>query len=218
MTPQFSELPMRRTMRAKKYALPDWDALYRLGTPPWEGSGPARELIRLLDEGLIKPCRMLEIGCGTGADTVLLARRGFEVTAVENSPTAMERARNRAQRADALIRFVLDDIYSFGRQCGPFELIYDNGFYHYARLAELEKFLDLLWRVTEPGSYYFTLAGAPDTTIHDEFPQVSEESIRLELGRLFHCVQIRPCRLHTLQRPAGYPGWSCLMQRPVIKR
>jgi len=205
-------------MRTRKSPLPNWDALYQMGTPPWESPGPARELLRILDEGVLKPCRVLEIGCGTGADAVLLAQRGFEVTAVENSPIAIERARSRAHRCGALIRFVLEDIYSFGRHCGPFELIYDNGFYHYARLADLEKFLDLLWRITQPGSYYLTLAAAPDPTIQDESPQVSEQNIRVELGRLFQSLQIRPCRLYTIHRPEGYLGWSCLMQRPMILR
>lgn len=218
MTPTSSEPPMRRTMRGRKSLLPDWDALYRMGTPPWEAAGPARELVRILDEGILKPCRVLEIGCGTGADAVLLAQRGFEVTAVENSPIAIERARSRAQRAGALVRFVLDDIYSFGRHCGPFELVYDNGFYHYARLADLGKFLDLLWRITEPGSYYLTLVGAPDPAVQDGFPQVAEQTIRLELGRLFQSLQIRPCRLSTLKRPEGYSAWCCLMQRPTIPR
>lgn len=217
MSPAFSESPLRRTIRSRKSVLPDWDTMYRMGTPPWEAPGPAKELVRILDEGLLKPCRVLEIGCGTGADAVLLAKRGFEVTAVESSPIALERARHRAQRTGALIRFVLDDIYSFGRHCGPFELVYDNGFYHYARLADLDKFLDLLWRVTEPGSYYLTLAGAPDPSIQDGLPQVSEQTIRLELGRLFQCVQIRPCRLQTFHRPEGYPAWACLMQRPKIQ-
>jgi len=205
-------------MRNRKSVLPDWDALYRMGTPPWEAPGPAKELIRILDEGLLKPCRVLEIGCGTGADAVLLAKRGFEVTAVDNCPIALERARNRAHRAGALIRFVLEDIYSFGRHCEPYELVYDNGFYHYARMVELDKFLDLLWRITQPGSYYLTLAGATDPSIQDGFPQVAEQTIRFELGRLFQCVQIRPCRLHTIFRPEGYPAWACLMQRPMILR
>lgn len=205
-------------MRSRKSLLPDWDAMYRMGTPPWEAPGPAKELVQILDEGLLKPCRVLEIGCGTGADAVLLAKRGFEVTAVESSPIALERARSRAQRAGVLIRFVLEDIYSFGRHCGAFELVYDNGFYHYARLVDLDKFLDLLWRVTQPGSYYLTIAGAPDPSIQDGFPQVSEQSLRFELGRLFQCIQLRSCRLHTFHRPEGYLAWACLMQRPIIQR
>lgn len=74
---------------------PDWDAMYREGTPAWETGIPASELARILDEGFISPGTTLEVGSGTGADAVYLARRGFEVTGVDCSPLAVERARSR---------------------------------------------------------------------------------------------------------------------------
>lgn len=209
---------MNRASRTKKSLLPDWDAEYRQGTPPWESGIPSGELVRVLDEGLVRPCTALEIGCGTGADAVHLARRGFELTAVDSSPTAMERARGRAQRAGVLIRFVLDDVFAFARRSEPYGLVYDAGFYHFIRRTDLDKFLDLLWRVTCPGSYYLTLAGSTGETADGGPPQVSEETIRFELGRLFQCVHLRPFRFESPRRPEGYLGWSCLMQRPKVGR
>ncbi len=205
---------MSRTSRSKKRRLPDWEAQYRDGTPPWESGGPSGELVRVVGEGLVKPCSTLEIGCGTGADAVYLASQGFEMTAVESSPTAMERARGRAQRAGVLIRFLLDDVFSFARKTEPFDFVYDAGFYHFIRQVELERFLDVLWRVTRPGSYYLTLAGSVGETAEGGPPQVSEEAIRFELGRLFQCVHLRPFRFESPANTEGYLGWSCLMQRP----
>jgi SAM-dependent methyltransferase len=207
---------MHRSRRADGYQTPDWEALYRLGTPPWESGVPSGELVRVLDEGLLRPGRTLEIGCGTGADAVYLARRGFEVTAVETSPTALERARGRAQRAGALIQLVLGDVFDFARTSGPFDLVYDAGFYHFIRRVELGRFLDLLWRVTQPGSYYLTLAGNTGETAEGGPPQVSEEEIRGELCRLFRLVHLRPFRFESPAHPEGYLGWSCLMQRPKV--
>ena len=59
-------------------------------------------------------------GCGTGADAVYLVKHGFEVTAVDSSPTAIERARVRAEQEDALPRFVLADIFEFAPTAGQF--------------------------------------------------------------------------------------------------
>ena len=50
---------------------------------------------------------MLEIGCGTGANAIYLARQRFEVTAVDASPLAIERARLRCEQQNGLVRFVL---------------------------------------------------------------------------------------------------------------
>jgi len=194
----------------------DWDTLYRQSTPPWETGRPAAELVRVVNQRILRPMPTLELGCGTGADAVFLAKRGFEVTAVDFSPTAIERARTRAEQSGAVLRIVLDDVFEFAAHCGPVDLVYDSGFYHSVRRTELDRFLDLLWRLTRPGSLYFTLAGSADETAEGGPPQVSEEEIHLELGRLFDFVHLCPFRFESPLRKEGYLGWSCLMRRPGV--
>jgi SAM-dependent methyltransferase len=46
----------------------------------------------------LSPGTVLEAGCGTGAEAIWLAAAGWEVTAVDISPTAIERAREAARR------------------------------------------------------------------------------------------------------------------------
>jgi cyclopropane fatty-acyl-phospholipid synthase-like methyltransferase len=171
----------------------------------------------MVTEGVLRPSTTLELGCGTGANAVFLARRGFEVTAVESSATALERARTRSERENALLRFVLDDVFDFGKTCGPFDLVFDVGFYHFIRQVNLTRFLDLLWRVTQPGSLYLTLAGNAAEQAEGGPPTVTEEDIRWELGRLFEPVELRPFRFESPMREEGFLGWSCLMRRPIIK-
>jgi methyl halide transferase len=194
----------------------DWDSLYRMGTPHWETGHPSPELVKMVRERTLRPVRTLELGCGTGADAIFLAKHGFEVTAVDSSPTAIDRARTRAEQSGALLRIVLDDVYGFAERCGTFDLVYDAGFYHYMRRTELTRFLDLLWRVTYPGSAYFALAGSAKERADGGPPGVSEDEIRLELGRLFEFVHVRPFRFESPSREQGFLGWSCLMRRPVV--
>lgn len=196
----------------------DWDAMYREGTPPWDTGMPKRELVEVLKEGKLPVGSALEIGCGSGADAILLARRGFEVTAVDWSALALERAHTRAERAGALVRFVLDDVFTFGPTAGPFDFVYDGGLYHIIRQTDLRRYLDLLWRVTKPGSYYFCLAGGEGEEADGGPPQVSESQIRGELGRLFEFVHLRPFRFESPKEPEGYLGWSCLMRRPPLAK
>ena len=195
---------------------PDWDAIYRQGTPPWETDQPAGELVRLCEQELLRPGRTLELGCGTGADAIYLAGRGFEITGVECSPIAVERAHHRAEDEDAVVRFVLDDVFEFAQTAGQFDLVYDAGFYHSVRLFDLDRLLDLLWRVTRPGSLYFALVGGVGKRAEGGPPQVSKDEIHDELGRLFDFVHLRKFTFESLFYPEGYPGWSCLMRRPVI--
>jgi methyl halide transferase len=197
---------------------PDWDRVYRGGMPPWDTGLPSAELERLLDQELIMPCQVLEIGCGTGADAVLLAERGFEVTAVDCSPTAIERARVRADMEDALPRFVLADIFEFAITAGQFDFIYDAGLYHYIRHGDLDRYLDVLWRVTRPGSLYLTLVGAKGESAPGGPPRLSKRQIYNDLGRLFEMVQLEHCRLRNSGSKNGCLGWSCLMRRPGLAK
>ncbi len=195
----------------------DWDAKYRLGTPPWDTGQPAAELIRVVEEGgLPASGQVLELGCGTGADATFLARQGFDVTAVERSPTAIERARVRAEQENALVRFVLGDVFEFAQSADQFDLVYDAGFYHFVRKTALVRLLDLLWRVTRPGSHYFALIGSTGETAEGGPPQVSEDEIRGELGRLFDFVHLRHFHFESPMREEGFLGWSCLMHRPIV--
>jgi len=208
-----SVLPERETSQ-----MPDWDDLYRRGTPAWETNHPAAELVRAVEQEWIRPCSMLELGCGSGADAVYLAQQGFEVTAVDCAAIALERAHLRAEQQEAMVRFVLDDVFDFAANEGAYDLIYDAGFYHCVRQYDLQRHLDMLWRITRPGSIYFALVGAEEGAAEDGAehgpPQVSEDDIYGELGRIFEFVRLEPFRFESPMRDDGYPGWSCLMKRP----
>ncbi|MBN1395085.1 MAG: class I SAM-dependent methyltransferase [Pirellulales bacterium] len=205
---------MSRQLKTEYPTSADWDAAYRDGTPPWDAGKPHAELPRVLDEYQLRPRTVLEVGCGSGADAILMAQRRLEVTAVECAPIALERARLRAEQHDALLRFVLADAFEFAQKAGQFDMVYDAGLYHYARERKLASYLDMLWRVTRPGSHFLCLAGAPGEAEDDDGPpQVDEEDVRNELGRLFEFVHLRPIRLESSDPNRRYSAWSCLMRR-----
>ena len=74
-------------------ALQFWEQRYRDDNTPWDRGETSRALLRWLDSGALRPCRILVPGCGRGYEVVELARRGFEVTAVDMSPSAVAHAR-----------------------------------------------------------------------------------------------------------------------------
>jgi len=218
LPPDLPPVAPPRPRKKDSITLAEWDEMYRMGNPPWDIGRPSAEFVRVIEQGPIRPSRALELGCGTGANAVHLALRKYEVTAIDASPLAIERARLRCEQHNALIRFVRGDLFEFAKNAGRFEFVYDVGFYHFVRRFALERFLDLLWWVTEPGSYYLTLAGASGETAEGGPPQVSEDEIRWELGRLFEMVDLRPFRFESPNRSEGFLGWSCLMRRPVVNR
>ncbi|WP_116453639.1 bifunctional NAD(P)/FAD-dependent oxidoreductase/class I SAM-dependent methyltransferase [Blastococcus litoris] len=71
----------------------DWEAQYRSHGVP-HGGGPNASLVAAATD--LPAGSALDVGCGEGADAIWLAARGWRVTAVDVSPTALERAAGRA--------------------------------------------------------------------------------------------------------------------------
>lgn len=103
-----------------------YDFMYRRGAP-WE-SGPRAELVALIESGRVSPGRAIDLGCGTGADSIYLAARGFEVTGVDLSPVAIEKAQRNAAEAGRRPRFVTADLLNLPADIqGPFDFLFDGG-------------------------------------------------------------------------------------------
>lgn len=71
----------------------------------------------------------LDLGSGPGTQAIELARRGFEATGSDISPSAVAKAIRRAESAEVAVRFVHDDVLE-SKLTGPFDLIMDRGCFH----------------------------------------------------------------------------------------
>lgn len=65
-----------------------WEEMYRERPRRWSGR-PNAVLVEVVDP--LPPGHALDLGCGEGGDAIWLARRGWQVTAVDVSATALER-------------------------------------------------------------------------------------------------------------------------------
>ena len=61
-----------------------WEESYRSGNAPWDTGRCSSELIRVVREHKIQPCRTVELGCGTGTNSIWLAQQGWTVTGFAN--------------------------------------------------------------------------------------------------------------------------------------
>jgi SAM-dependent methyltransferase len=89
--------------------------------------------LRLIKD--LPPGRALDLGAGEGADSIRLARRGYEVTAVEISSVGADKIRQFADRAGVVVKVENADIVDYVPG-GEFELIICNGVLHYIEHKE----------------------------------------------------------------------------------
>lgn len=192
-----------------------WNDRYLKNDTPWETGQPSSQLRKILEEIALAPCRAVELGCGTGANAVWLAGQGFDVTAVDISALALERARNRAETAGTKVNFLLLDVLQpIQNLSGPFDFFFDRGCYHVVRRDNVAAYLEALRLLTQANSTGLVLTGNSRERRDPGPPVVSEEEIRAELGSLFHIVRLDEFRFDQVESDGTrFLGWSCLLRR-----
>jgi SAM-dependent methyltransferase len=142
----------------------DYDALYRetadSGGPPWDIGGPQPALAQVLDDGIQGP-KVLDVGCGTGDLAITLARRGYEVTAIDVSRVAIDIARAKATAEGLTVHFDVQDATDLSLPSVPFDSVFDSGLLHSLVRrggAEADEYLAVLPDLAAPGATVFVLA------------------------------------------------------------
>ena len=137
---------------------------YQVGFTPWEEGateGPAAEQIVRLFEREERERRQtfgpaLDLGCGSGIWSVILAQRGWQVTGIDIVPKAVRRARERAKAAGVAARFVCGDVTAL-RSAGI-----EPGFRF---ILDFECFNHLSGTQREAVGREVTAVAAPDATL-----------------------------------------------------
>jgi SAM-dependent methyltransferase len=103
---------------------------YKLGLRVWERRVPPVGLVELV-EGVraLAPGRALDLGCGSGIDSIYLASHGWTVTGVDIVPDALALARHNATAAGVTATFVRGDVTRLVDlvPTGSFDVIVDFG-------------------------------------------------------------------------------------------
>lgn len=172
---------------SKSEAQQVWEEHYAERKRVWSG----RVNVRLAEEAQsLPPGRALDLGCGEGGDAMWLAERGWHVTAVDISQTALDRA-----AADARARNLLERI-DFQRHdlshtfpAGTYDLV-SAQFLHSMVELDRPRLLRLAADTVTPGGTLLIVdhGGPPPWASklhhHHEFPSADEvaESLNLDAG------------------------------------
>ena len=187
---------------------------YQQGDLPWDHELPDENLIELVTNTPLAPCRTLDIGCGLGDNVIWLAQQGFQVTGCDISPTAIEGAKARAEAVGVQCDLVALDFLKEEVTGAPFEFIVDRGCLHSVDAGEeREKFAYQVAVYLETGWLWLTLTGNADA------PPSATGPPRLTAREL---VKIVEPHFEILSLTAGHfgsdqaeppPAWICLMRR-----
>lgn len=97
-----------------------WDTFYAATNAVWSGH-PNGTLVAEMSD--VRPGRVLDVGCGEGADAVWLAQRGWDVTALDVSQVALDRAAAHADSLGVRVSWLHSGFVEAALPAASFELV-----------------------------------------------------------------------------------------------
>lgn len=99
-----------------------------LKKPPWDTDQSPPELIQFINTH--PPGNALDLGCGTGTNSIELARNGWQVTGIDFLNKPLKLAVKKAMKAGVKVNFLQADVTRLQQIHHRFDLILDIGCYH----------------------------------------------------------------------------------------
>ncbi len=122
---------------------------------PWNIEDPPQALVELVEGGLVRPCKAIDLGCGAGNYAIYLAGKGFDVTGVDISPTAIKIAEENARQKGVRCRFLTADVLGGLEEIQEtFDFAFDWELLHHIFPENRAKYVRNVYRnLSSKGSY-----------------------------------------------------------------
>jgi SAM-dependent methyltransferase len=145
---------------AERFSADFWNERYSSQTKLWSGN-PNKYLVSEVSG--LSPGAALDVGCGEGADAIWLAQQGWQVTGVDISTVALDRARAHAAGAGpemaGRIGWQQADIFAWAPEADRYDLV--SAQYMHPPSAVRERLFPALGSAVRPGGSLLIVAHHP---------------------------------------------------------
>ena len=137
------------------------DEIYRdvpIEKIPWNVVTPPNDLVELIENGKVKPCKTIDLGCGIGNYALYFARKGFEVTGIDISPSAVKMAKENAKKNGVKCSFLTVDVLGdLNDVQETFDFAYDWEMLHHIFPEDRKKYVENVYRILNPKGKYLSV-------------------------------------------------------------
>ena len=191
-----------------------WNESYAGDELPWDTGEPEPILVEFVTARRVLPARALEIGAGTGTNSIWLAESGFKVLGVDIAPRAIERATAKLNGRALPCRFAALDFLVAAPEGGPFSFVFDRGCFHVLdEPEERERFAAHVAAALAPGGIWLSMIGSTEGPPREVGPpRRSAREVALAIEPALELVELSSIEF----RDHGAPAWLCLSRRRRI--
>ena len=192
----------------------DWNETYKIGDLPWDIGNPDEHLINLIESKTISPCRTLEVGCGTGTNSLWLARHGFSVLGVDMAQAAVDLANAKKKDKSLTCEFAVMDFLQNQSLPQSFEFVFDRGCFHvFDEDSERFTFAAQVSRVLKTNGIWVSLIGSTEGGPRDSGPprRTAIEVIKAIEPHL-EILELRSVSFQS-NHPYSAKAWLCMTRK-----
>lgn len=156
---------------------------YRLGFAPWDGHPLSGHLVDMVaGSASLTPSAAIDIGCGTGDNSILLAEHGWQVTGVDFIATPLVKAGQKAAAKGLRPTFIQADATRLSTESvgSGFSLAVDSGCLHGMSADDRDAYVRELAAITVPNARLFIAAFLPGRAFG--VPGISEDEVAARFG------------------------------------
>lgn len=136
-----------------------WERIH--STREW-GAYPSEHVVRFVARNYYSvenrnKIKILDFGCGQGANTWYLTREGFDVYAFDGSKSAVEKAEIRLKKENLRAVFDVYDGTEIGYQDNMFDAVIDNACIYSNKIDDIKTMYKNVYRVLKQGGKFFSI-------------------------------------------------------------
>ncbi len=140
----------------------DFNKIYKessLKKIPWIYETPPTVLVELINSHKIKPCKTIDLGCGTGNYAIYLGSKGFNVTGVDNSAAAITIAIRNANEKVIKVNFYTTDVLGDLKDIEyNYDFAYDWELLHHIFPDKRQIYVKNIYNLLKPGGTYLSVS------------------------------------------------------------
>ena len=188
----------------------------------WETNFPDTSLIHWLNSLDVLPKTSLDIGCGSGINSIYMSKIGIKVVGVDIAREAISIAQQKSKDSNVLIDFYEYNIFENNWNYNQFDFIFDRGCFHnYNSIEDQKNFVYSISKLLKKDGQWLSIIGSTEAVHIEKNPPkrslceivtaIEPHLEILKINSTYYKTNLHNIPNHSIKTDNGnYKAWAVL--------